>query len=168
MQASEFPKEGRLKSAARRLFSVAAIIIVPTITLLITADAVMRYAFEKPIAWAQDISGLGLFILFCAGLPYSWYGNFHVRMDLIYDVMPDFIRKVVDVLSVVAAVGFSGTLAIYAVQSVGSAYVNQTTMPLMPVPIWPVMLFGAVCCLLFCAAMIAWIIGRLSNRTSRS
>jgi TRAP-type C4-dicarboxylate transport system permease small subunit len=168
MQASEFPKEGRLESAARRLFSVAAIIIVPTITLLITADAVMRYAFEKPIAWAQDISGLGLFILFCAGLPYSWYGNFHVRMDLIYDVMPDFTRKVVDVLSVVAAVGFSGTLAIYAVQSVGSAYVNQTTMPLMPVPIWPVMLFGAVCFLLFCAAMIAWIVGRLSNRTSRS
>jgi TRAP-type C4-dicarboxylate transport system permease small subunit len=167
MQTSEISREGRLEGASRRLFSVAAVIIVPSITLLITADAVMRYALEKPIAWAQDISGLGLFILFCAGLPYSWYGNFHVRMDLIYDVMPDFAKKIVDVLSVLAAVGFSGTLAIYAIQSVQSAYVNQTTMPLMPLPIWPVMLFGAICCLLFCAAMIAWIIGRLSQRTAR-
>ena len=164
MQTFETSNEGRLEGVARRLFSVAAIIIVPSITLLITADAVMRYAFERPIAWAQDISGLGLFVLFCAGLPYSWYGNFHVRMDLIYDMMPDLARKLVDTLSVIAAVGFSGTLAAYALQAVQSAYENQTTMPLMPVPIWPVMLFGAVCGLFFCAAMIAWIVGRLNLR----
>lgn len=163
MQTSEVPRENRLEGVARRLFSVTSVIIVPAIALLITVDAVMRYAFGRPIAWAQDMSGLGLFILFCAGLPYSWYGNFHVRMDLIYDMMSDGFRKIVDALSVIAAVGFSGMLAIYALQAVRSAYDNQTTMPLMPLPIWPVMLFGALCCLFFCIAMYAWIVGRLNK-----
>lgn len=158
--------ETRMEAAARRLFNLSAAVLVPAITLVITADAVMRYALGRSFAWAQDIAGLGLFVLFCTGLPYSWYGQFHVRMDLVYAVLPRIARKVIDVISFVAGVVVAGTLAIYAVQAVFSAYDNQVTMPLMPMPIWPVVLFCALCCIFFCLTMVAWIYGRLKGRRS--
>ncbi|MEP9375886.1 TRAP transporter small permease [Aquabacter sp. CN5-332] len=157
-------REARLEEAARRLFNLTAAVLVPAITLLITADAVMRYALDRSFAWAQDIAGLGLFILFCAGLPYSWYGQFHVRMDLVYDILPRIARRSVDVISFLAAVTVAGTLAAYAMEAVFTSYTNQVTMPLMPLPIWPVVLFGALCCVFFCLTMIAWIYGRLTTR----
>src|SRR5262245_54839106 len=119
----------RLEHATRTLFLVACVIALPSIALLITVDTILRYAFSAPLAWSQDAVGVALFLLFCAGLPYSWYGDFHVRMDMIYVQLPSRARLVVDLIGIVAALVFGTLLAYRAVLSAMDAFRFNSSMP---------------------------------------
>ena len=131
------------------IFTISAVVLLPLITLLITADAFMRYVFNAPISWAQDLAGLSLFVLFCGGLTHSMAQAVHVRMDLIYYILPAGVRHVVDILTAAFALLFSGLLAYQAVPSTMTAWRNQSMMPTGEILIWPFAAVGSVCLLIF-------------------
>src|SRR3546814_3134547 len=86
-------------------------------TAVITVDVVGRYLFGAPLSGGQDIVGMALFMLFVLILPYSFRGDYHVRMDLIYGVLPGWAKGVADLCGGAAA-------AIFAAALVYQAYVN--------------------------------------------
>ncbi len=136
------------------IFTASAILLLPAITLLVTADAFLRYVFNAPISWAQDLAGLLLFVLFCAGLTHSMVGGVHVRMDLVYDMLPAGLSRVVDILSAAFALLFSGLLAYQAIPSTMTAWRNNSMMPTGEIVIWPFAALGSLCLLIFGAAVI--------------
>jgi TRAP-type C4-dicarboxylate transport system permease small subunit len=143
------------------IFSASAIVLLPLITLLITADAFLRYVFNAPISWAQDLAGLFLFVLFCGGLTHSMAQNVHVRMDLVYDMLPARVRRLVDIASGGFAVLFSGMLAYQAIPSTLTAWRNNSMMPTGEIVIWPFAAVGSACLLLFgIAVILSVILGR--------
>jgi len=131
------------------IFLVSAVILLPAIALLITADAGLRYMFNAPISWAQDLAGLLLFVLFAAGLTHSMALNAHVRMDLIYDLLPARVRQAVDVVSAAAALLFSVVLAYQAIPSTITNWRNSSMMPTGEIIIWPFAALGSFCLLIF-------------------
>ena len=136
----------RLTSA---IFGISAVVLLPIITLLITADAFLRYVFNSPISWAQDLAGLCLFVLFCAGLTHSMAQNVHVRMDLVYDMLSRRARRGIDVISAAFALMFSAMLAYQAVPSALTAWRNNSMMPGGEIVIWPFAAVGSACLLIF-------------------
>ncbi len=140
------------------IFLVSAVVLLPVITLLVTADAFLRYVFNAPISWAQDLAGLLLFVLFCAGLTHSMAVNAHVRMDLVYDQLPSGIRRIVDILSGAFALLFSGFLAYQAIPSTMTAWRNNSMMPTGEIVIWPFAAVGSLCLLIFGLAVILRIV----------
>lgn len=149
----------RMEQGARALFVGASAVTVPAVTGLITADALLRYAVSAPLLWSQDVAGLLLLVLFCAGFPYSWHGKFHVRLDLIYGVFPQPVRKVVDSLTVITAFAFGGFLAYQCFMSTLVTYRTEATMPSGILPIWPFVLGGAVAFSGFCLLMTVTLLG---------
>ena len=45
--------ESRFVSAMRRLYSGGAVILIPVMTVLITADTGLRYLVSMPLVWAH-------------------------------------------------------------------------------------------------------------------
>lgn len=151
------PVEQRL---ALRVFRVVAVLSLSLIVVLITADAVLRYVFKAPTTWSQEVAGLALFLLFCAGLPPSWHGRFHVRMDLVHDHLPAVAQAALEVLTALAAILFGGFLAVQAALTTLTGWRTQASMPSGGIPLWPFALLGALAFAAFCLVMLASIVRR--------
>lgn len=148
-------------AAMRRLYGTAAVILIPLMTLIVTADTVLRYFASMPLVWAQDVAGLLLLLVFVSALPYSWPGGFHVRMDMLYKRMPEGARKFVDALSALAALTIGAVLAHQAVLQTIKAFQHGETTPATKVVIWPFAAAMAVCAALFCVVMLVHMAGAL-------
>ncbi|MBE3638446.1 TRAP transporter small permease subunit [Mangrovicoccus algicola] len=77
-----------------------AMIGILGIVLAMSYEVVARYAFEKPTLWANELSlWIAGFVFLLAGL-YAMQQRSHIRIFVIYDLMPHWARKAADVLSV--------------------------------------------------------------------
>ncbi|MCT8997613.1 TRAP transporter small permease subunit [Chelativorans intermedius] len=77
-----------------------AMILPAVIVAVMFCEVVLRYVFARPTLWANELS------LWLAGAAYLLAGLYamqqrsHIRITLLYDVMPRWLRKTCDVLSV--------------------------------------------------------------------
>jgi len=77
-----------------------AMIGIVCIVVVMFYEVVARYAFEKPTLWANELSlWIAGFVFLLAGL-YAMQQRSHIRIYIIYDIMPLWARKAADVISV--------------------------------------------------------------------
>ena len=70
-------------------------------------EVVLRYIFEAPTLWANELSlWLAGFVFLCAGL-YAMQQRSHIRIFLIYDMLPRALQRVCDVISTIMIVMFA-------------------------------------------------------------
>ncbi len=82
------------------IFSRLAMIGVILIVLVMFYEVVARYVFNKPTLWANELSlWIAGFVFLFAGL-YAMQQRSHIRIYIIYDVMPRWMQKTADVISV--------------------------------------------------------------------
>ena len=71
-------------------------------------EVVARYVFEKPTLWANELSlWMAGFVLLFAG-QYAMQQRSHIRIYVIYDLMPRWMQKLSDCLSVAMIWLFAG------------------------------------------------------------
>ena len=81
------------------------------LTLLLTSvmpyEVVLRYVFERPTLWANEMSlWLAGFVFLCAGL-YAMQQRSHIRIVLLYDAVPRWLQRVFDCISTFLIVVFA-------------------------------------------------------------
>lgn len=87
-----------------------AMIGVVFVVLIMFYEVVLRYVFEKPTLWANEFSlWLAGFIFLLAGL-YAMQQRSHIRIYVIYDLMPRWAKKTSDVVSVLLICAFTFAL----------------------------------------------------------
>jgi TRAP-type C4-dicarboxylate transport system permease small subunit len=92
------------------VLSRAAMILVALIVLVMFYEVVSRYVFSRPTLWANELSlWLASFVFLLAG-QYAMQQRSHIRIYVIYDQMPRWMRKASDTLSVLLIVGFAFAL----------------------------------------------------------
>lgn len=70
------------------------------IVLVMFYEVIARYVFEKPTLWANELSlWIAGFVLLFAG-QYAMQQRSHIRIYIIYDLMPRWMQKLSDCLSV--------------------------------------------------------------------
>lgn len=73
--------------------------VILVMTLTVTYDVVMRYFFNNPTDWGLE---LNIYLLvtasFLAG-GYCFFHDGHVRVDIIYQVIPQRFRALLDVIT---------------------------------------------------------------------
>ncbi|WP_299815190.1 TRAP transporter small permease subunit [uncultured Roseibium sp.] len=63
-------------------------------------EVVSRYVFEKPTLWANELSlWIAGFVFLLSGL-YAMQQRSHIRIYIIYDLLPRWLQKLSDVISV--------------------------------------------------------------------
>ncbi|WP_172329113.1 TRAP transporter small permease subunit [Mangrovicoccus sp. HB161399] len=84
-----------------------AMIGIVGIVVAMSYEVVARYVFEKPTLWANELSlWIAGFVFLLAGL-YAMQQRTHIRIFVIYDLLPHWARKASDVLSVVLVCFFA-------------------------------------------------------------
>ena len=87
-----------------------AMISVGLIVLVMFYEVVSRYVFSRPTLWANELSlWIAAFVFLFAG-QYAMQQRSHIRIYVIYDIMPRWMQKTADVISVGLIVGFTFAL----------------------------------------------------------
>ena len=92
-------KSGRISSY------LICVIMVITVT-----DVTARYVFNRPLVWGWMMNRIlfGVFILF-AGV-YAMYKGEHIRIEIVYDYFPPWLKIFARWLALTATVSFLGVL----------------------------------------------------------
>jgi len=84
-----------------------AMILVAFVVLVMFYEVVSRYVFSRPTLWANELSlWIASFVFLLAGL-YAMQQRSHIRIYIIYDMMPRWMQKTSDTISVSLIVFFT-------------------------------------------------------------
>ena len=91
------------------LFAILSAMTIVVLVVLMLYDVLMRYAFNAPTTWGNDLNMFLMGGAFVMSIAYALATDAHVRVDLLYDesnrsrlAYVDFIGFVVFVLPIVA------------------------------------------------------------------
>lgn len=92
------------------VISRIAMIMIAMIVIVMFYEVVSRYVFSRPTLWANELSlWIAAIVLLFAGL-YAMQQRSHIRIYVIYDLMPRWMQKTADVISLLLLVGFTTAL----------------------------------------------------------
>lgn len=85
-------------------FSRVAMLMPAFIVVIMIYEVFMRYVLEKPTTWVTEMSlWMGGWIYLTAGL-YAMQQRAHIRITVLYDIVPRWLKRVFDSISVVLIV----------------------------------------------------------------
>ncbi len=127
--------------------------VVALLVLVMFYEVVVRYVFERPTLWANELSlWMAGFVFLFSGI-YAMQQRSHIRIFLLYDVMPRWLQKLCDVTSTALIVIFAAALFYGAYgeatakllrwETFGTAFdppIPATLKPLILLAIWLVAL----------------------------
>ncbi len=75
--------------------------VVAILVAVMFYEVVVRYVFEKPTLWANELSlWMAGFVFLLSGL-YAMQQRSHIRIYIIYDMFPRSVQRICDVISTV-------------------------------------------------------------------
>lgn len=121
-------------------------LLVALLVSVMLYEVVLRYAFERPTLWANELSlWIAGFVFLLSGL-YAMAQRSHIRIFILYDVMPRWLQKTCDVISTVLIVIFAFALIYGGYGEATSKFLRWETFgtafdPPIPATIKPLCLF---------------------------
>lgn len=96
----------RLSVFIGRITMMLVVLLVSTMAY----EVLLRYVFESPTLWANEMSlWLAGFVFLLSGL-YAMQQRSHIRIFLLYDVLPRWVQKTCDTISTALIVVFAWAL----------------------------------------------------------
>ena len=94
--------EGHVETGFDRVslfLSRSTMLLIVALVSVMTYEVILRYIFERPTLWANELSlWMAGFIFLLAGL-YAMQQRSHIRIYLLYDVLPRGVQRLCDVIS---------------------------------------------------------------------
>lgn len=105
----EFEAWGALDRLSVFVGRVTMMLIV-LLTMVMLYEVVLRYVFEAPTLWANELSlWLAGFVFLTAGL-YAMQQRSHIRIFLLYDMTPRWVQRLFDCISTALIILFAFAL----------------------------------------------------------
>ena len=102
----EHERRGWLDEITWRISRVA-MVMVAVIVIIMMYEVFMRYVLEKPTIWVNEMSlWLGGWVYLSSGL-YAMQQRSHIRITILYDIVPQWLRKLFEILSTLFIVLFA-------------------------------------------------------------
>ena len=118
---------------------------MPALMVLVGSDVVLRYLFNAPLPWGNEVGSLLLLIVFLASLPHTTRTGGHIRMDLFYGRLQGNARRGADALTGVCGLVFAGFLGYQAFATASRMYRLGDGAYLIDLPFWPFAVFMGLC-----------------------
>ena len=127
---------GRVARSASTLAGLAVLVIV----VLITYDVLMRYFFNEPQLFVDEVASFLQIVVIFGGLAYTFRTGGHVRVDLVTARLPPRARAWLRVVALLASLGFLVIVMWTTLQSALTAYRYGRVSTVMLYPLWGPML----------------------------
>ncbi|MBQ4436383.1 MAG: TRAP transporter small permease [Lachnospiraceae bacterium] len=99
-----------LKFLNERLEEIFLVILMIAATLLVAAQVVTRFILKVPLPWSEEIARYMFLWLTWVGAAYATKERKHVRIDIIYEKLPEAGKKVCTVISTIIWIVFLGIM----------------------------------------------------------
>ena len=109
--------------------------------LITSTDVCMRYLFNSPLVWANEMTEICMGIMVPASVAYCSYKGAHVSVDLLYIHLPAMLRKVVFVFAEGTVAFCMILMAWKSVDLVQELIMMNTISPDLSIPMWPIGVF---------------------------
>lgn len=145
---------GRLARSASTVAGLAVLVIVA----LITFDVVMRYFFNEPQLYVDELASFLLIVVIFGGLAQTFRTGGHVRVDLVTARLPPHARGWLRLVGLVGSLGFLGIVMWTTLQSTLTAYRYARVSTVMLYPLWGPMLVIPLGLALLAAVMLVALV----------
>ena len=86
-----------LKNIVKNLDAIVTCTTLAICVVLVNANVIMRYFFNNPIKWSEEVvTSLFVWTVFI-GSAYAYRNHSHLGVDIVVNFMPDRMKKVVSV-----------------------------------------------------------------------
>ena len=93
-------------------------IMIISMTLVMLYEVFLRYALERPTLWANELTlWIAGFVFLCSGL-YAMQQRCHIRIFIIYDLVPRWLQRTFDTIWAFLIVVFAGFMVFGSYQQV--------------------------------------------------
>ena len=107
------------------------------IGLIVTYEVVMRYVFNAPTIWVEEISRMLLLWGIFTASAFVLYNNDLIRINMLLAVLPDRLRRGMDIVAYVFILGFAAFIAWWGgVIAVDVWKTSETTGSMLDIPLW--------------------------------
>ncbi|MGB0682160.1 MAG: TRAP transporter small permease subunit [Magnetovibrionaceae bacterium] len=132
--------------------------------LLVTYDVITRKILGLSIAGADEISGYVFAVSTASAYSYALLTRANIRIDFIYNVLPEIAQRILDILAMVALAGFFAIVCYHAWNIVADAYQydSRSITPLRTPLIIPQALWFAALCFALLTALTLLAVSILS------
>jgi len=96
----------RFNNLLLSLCKYAIILMVPLMTGIIFLQVVLRYVFQSPFSWAEELARYLLIWITCLGSAYAIRDGMHISIGYLSSKLKDSARTVVTVVIYVMTLGF--------------------------------------------------------------
>ncbi len=143
-----------LRIFSRSCNDVGTLLVLPLMVVVITADVVLRYFFNAPLAWGEEINGLLLFLLLMLSLTYAWDMNKHIRMEILYLTLTGWRRSFADIVTGLTGVVFFGCLGWQSWRDIEYMRKTHESTEVLHIPVWPFRALLVLISLVFVAKLV--------------
>jgi TRAP-type C4-dicarboxylate transport system permease small subunit len=145
---------GRIARSASTVAGLAVLAIV----VLISFDVLMRYFFNQPQLFVDEVASFLEILVIFGGLAYTFRTGGHVRVDLLTGRLPAPARAWLRLVSLLVGLTFLGVVIWPTVQSAITAYRYGRVSTVMLYPLWVPMLLIPAGLALLGVAMLATLV----------
>ncbi|NLY80848.1 MAG: TRAP transporter small permease [Lysinibacillus sp.] len=96
----------------------------------------MRYVMHNPVTWSTELFELFMVTAIFLGFGPALKNNQHIKIDLLYDLLPKTIKKIFNLISNALGFGFSIYLAYMGIEMVSVAYEQKSITVDVGIPVW--------------------------------
>ncbi len=93
-------------------------------SLLVTLEVFLRKIFNISLGGADELSGYAFAVATAFSLAYALFERAHIRVDALFNVMPQKIRPFVNFLGLILLIGFAFVIIFTAASLVGDTLEN--------------------------------------------
>ncbi|MFI0473445.1 TRAP transporter small permease [Halomonas sp. HMF6819] len=120
-------------------------------TLLIFISTLMRYLGGRPLRFSDELAGLLFLTLTFLCLPYVLNKGRHIRIEILINLMPASIARVMDFVAVMVLLTFCTVFAIESWKFMEFSFAINSRTDISSILLWPwmaIMPFSMVLCIL--------------------
>lgn len=115
------------------LLTAIALIVITAVTFL---GVIMRYCFNSPITWLQEVQLWCFVWIVFFGAGAAFRTNSHVAIEILVDTFPPFLKKIVEVFIYVVVLGVLGFLTVQGINLVIQMLQTERTTDILNIPFW--------------------------------
>ncbi|MFP4085257.1 MAG: TRAP transporter small permease subunit [Desulfobacteraceae bacterium] len=121
-----------------RVFSSLTLVLL----CIVLYDTGMRYLFNNPPAWGMDLNKIVLLTIVCLGGGYCLLHGGHVRVDIIYNALPQRTRASFDLFTHLFLLAFCVVVIKYGGSLFWEALLSGevSSESAWEYPLWPIMM----------------------------
>ena len=119
---------------------LAALLLVG-ITVAVCLEVFMRYVINQPLVWVVELSEYALLYICFLGTAWALRNDNHVKVDIVLNILPHRVRRVLGVISSLLGLSISAILLIWGTLATWEKFQSGAYNPtVVEFPSWIVLL----------------------------